>query len=198
MIGRLLDVRQAESRRTVLLFTYLFLVITSYVATKSTRDALFLERYGPERLPYADIASALSVAAVMAVYLRASRQVTLRLLLVATLLLFSAVGLAFWIHSRSGEPGWMVAVLYIWAGVFGVLLPTQVWTLANYVVTTREAKRLFGVIGSGAISGWIVGGVLTRTTATRLGSESLLLMTGGALAVCPLLVLAMMVPTERL
>ena len=190
MIGRLLEVRRAESRRTVLLFTYLFLIITSYVATKSTRDALFLERYSPERLPYADIASALSVAAVMAVYLRASRRVALRLLLVGTLLLFSAVSLAFWVLSRSGEPEWMVPVLYIWAGVFGVLLPTQVWTLANYVVTAREAKRLFGVIGSGAISGWIVGGLLTRTTATRLGSESLLLMTSGALAVCPVLVLA--------
>ena len=40
--------------------------------------------------------------------------------------------------------------------------PAQVWTLANYVLTTREAKRSFGFIGSGAILGWIVGGLATR------------------------------------
>ena len=32
-------------------------------------------------------------------------------------------------------------------------LPAQVWTLANFVLTTREAKRAFGFIGSGAILG---------------------------------------------
>jgi len=189
MLGRLLQVRRGELTRTILLFAYLFLIITSYVVTKATRDALFLERYSAARLPYADIASAVSVGAVMAIYLRVSRRVGLRLLLVGTLVLFSATSLLFWALARGAEPAWMLPVLYIWASVFGVLLPTQVWTLANYVVTTREAKRLFGLISSGAICGWIVGGLLTRATAMRLGSESLLLMTSATLAVCPLLVL---------
>ena len=54
MLGRLLQVRPGEGRRTVLLFTYLFLVISGYVITKSLRDALFLKRYGAASLPYAD------------------------------------------------------------------------------------------------------------------------------------------------
>src|SRR5688572_9578638 len=54
-------------------------------------------------------------------------------------------------------------------------MPTQVWTLANYVMTTREAKRAFGLIGAGAIHGWIVGGLATREIVARYGTESTLL-----------------------
>jgi ATP:ADP antiporter, AAA family len=190
MLRRLLQIRHGESSRAALLFAYLFLVISSYVVTKSTRDALFLQRYSADRLPYADVASALIVAVVMAVYLRVHRRVGLRPMLVGTLLMFSAIGVGFWALGRSDEPAWMVAGIYVWASVSGVLLPAQVWTLANSAMTTREAKRLFGIVGSGALCGWMVGGLITRTTAMRLGTENLLLMTSGTLAICALLVAA--------
>ena len=75
---------------------------------------------------------------------------------------------------------WLTPVLYVWVGMFGVVAPAQVWTLANYVLTTREAKRMFGFIGSGATAGWIIGGFVTRYTATRFGAESSLI----GMAVC--------------
>jgi AAA family ATP:ADP antiporter len=190
MLERLLQVRPGERRRTILLFSYLFLVISGYVVTKSTRDALFLQRYGKASLAYADLASAVTVVAVMAVYLRISRRLELRPVLIGTLLSFSATGVGFWALGRAGEPFWMLPALYVWASVAGVLLPAQVWTLANYVVTTREAKRLFGVVSSGAISGWIAGGLITKAAATRFGTENLLLMTALTLAICPALVAA--------
>ena len=67
-------------------------------------------------------------------------------------------------------------LIYIWVGVLSVLAPAQVWTLANFVLTTREAKRTFGLIGSGAILGWIVGGFATRLAVGRFGTESMLLL----------------------
>ncbi|MBZ5555890.1 MAG: HEAT repeat domain-containing protein [Acidobacteriia bacterium] len=191
MLSRLLQIREGESTRALLLFTYLFLVVTSYVVTKSTRDALFLEQYSAASLPYADIASSLSVGAVMAVYLRLGRRAGPRTLMVGSLVVFSVTSFVFWGltgSSRSAEPFWMLPVLYVWASVYGVLLPAQVWMLANHVLTTREAKRLYGIIGSGAIMGWIVGGMMTKAVAARLGTANLLLMTGIALALCPLLV----------
>jgi AAA family ATP:ADP antiporter len=190
MLRRLLQIRRGEASRAVLLFAYLFLVISSYVVTKSTRDALFLQRYNADRLPYADVASALTVAVVMAVYLRVHRRMGLRLMLVGTLLAFSVVSLGFWVVGRGEEPTWMLPALYVWASVSGVLLPAQVWTLANYVMTTREAKRLFGIVGSGGLCGWMVGGFITRTYAARLGTENLLLMIAATLAICAVLVAA--------
>ena len=53
-------------------------------------------------------------------------------------------------------------MFYIWVGILGVLAPTQVWTLANYLLTTREAKRVFGLVGAGGITGWIFSGLLAK------------------------------------
>jgi AAA family ATP:ADP antiporter len=72
----------------------------------------------------------------------------------------------------------------VWVGIYGVLAPAQVWTLANHVLTTRQAKRLFGLVGSGAISGFIFGGFLTRQLVGRFGAESVLLAMGVLLMAC--------------
>jgi AAA family ATP:ADP antiporter len=186
-----LQLRRDEAGRTALLFTYLFLVTTSSVVTKSARDALFLARFSAARLPLADIASAVAVGVAMSVYIRAGRRVGLQGVLLGSLAAFSASSLAFWAVCRSDREPAVVATLYVWAGVFGVLLPAQVWTLANSIFTTREAKRIFSLVGSGAITGWIVGGAMTRAAAPRFGAESLLLVTGVALAACPPLVMAL-------
>ncbi len=69
-----------------------------------------------------------------------------------------------------------------------MVVPTQVWTLANYVMTTREAKRMFGFIGAGAILGWIVGGLATSVLVARFGTESTLLWVAATLAISALLV----------
>ena len=49
-------------------------------------------------------------------------------------------------------------MFYVWVGVCGILAWAQVWTLANFIWTTREAKRLFSLLGSGGILGGIFGG----------------------------------------
>lgn len=59
----------------------------------------------------------------------------------------------------------------------------QVWTLANLIYDAREAKRLFGFIGSGGILGSIFGGYATRKLAPVVGTENLV----PAIAVCLLL-----------
>ena len=68
--------------------------------------------------------------------------------------------------------------------VFGVLAPTQIWTLANYVLTTREAKRVFGMVGGGAIAGWIFAGYFSKAIAKTFGTESLLLGMALFLLIC--------------
>jgi AAA family ATP:ADP antiporter len=52
------------------------------------------------------------------------------------------------------------------------------------VLTTREAKRSFGFIGSGAILGWIVGGFATRTAVSQFGTESMLGFVAITLLLC--------------
>jgi len=171
---RLLDLRAGELERGLLLFAYLFLVIGSFVTGKAVRDALFLDEFGALLLPYADIAVALLVFVWVAAYLRISGRVTLRNLIVGSLLFFAVNCLLFRVLSANVHGSWLTPLIYIWVGMFGVVAPAQVWTLANYVLTTREAKRLYGFIGSGATAGWIVGGYVTQVAVKAFGAESTL------------------------
>jgi AAA family ATP:ADP antiporter len=189
-LERLLNLRPGEFSRGFLLFLYLFLVIASYVVGKAARDALFLDKYSASQLPYADMAVAMLVGVVIALYIRIGRAVSLRNLLAGSLVLFAISTLVFWWLSVYYERPWLYPAVYIWMGMFGVLAPAQVWTLASTVLTTREAKRLFGLVGSGAIAGWIAGGYVTRLVATRFGTEASLLGMGLVFFGCAALVIA--------
>lgn len=183
-IARLLGIRPAEVGRGLLLFAYLFLVVGSFVVGKAARDALFLYRFSALQLPYVDIAVAVLVGVWVSLYIRIGRYVSLRTILSWTLALFAGMSLLFWYLSRYHDAPWVMPVIYIWVGMFGVIGPTQVWTLANYVLTTREAKRLIGLTGSGAIAGNITGGFIIQHTATRFGTESTLVGMAIALLLC--------------
>jgi AAA family ATP:ADP antiporter len=189
-VERLLDLRPGELSRGVLLFLYLFLIISSYVLGKAARDALFLDQFTASQLPLADIAVAALVGFIVALYIRIGRAVSLPTLLAGSLVVFASNSLLFWWLSESYELPWLFPTIYIWMGMFGVLAPAQVWTLASSVLTTREAKRLFGLVGAGAITGWIAGGYLTRLVALRFGAEAMLLGMSLASMTCAALVVA--------
>src|SRR5205085_12227628 len=127
-------------------------IITAYVTGKVARDALFLARFQAVQLPYADIASALLVGFVIAAYVRIGRSASLINLIVGSQLFFAANCAIFWVLGHYYHLPWLFPVFYVWVGIFGVVAPTQIWTMANYVLTTREAKRIFGVVGGGAIA----------------------------------------------
>jgi len=175
LLQRVLNLREGDLARGGLLFVHLFLVITTYVVAKIARDALFLDRFRADQLPYVDISVAVLVGFVVAGYVRIGRHMELPRLLAATLLFFSLHSVLFWIFVRYFHWPWLFPVFYVWAGIFGVLAPAQVWTLANYVLTTREAKRVFGLLGSGGIAGWIFAGFFCKAIVRLFGTEALLL-----------------------
>ena len=193
-VARIFNLQRGDGRRGTLLFAYLFLIITCYTLGKTARDALFLSVFKASKLPYADMAIAFSVGVVISVYVTIARRTKLRNLMVGSLLLFAAVQCGFWYLAKfRPELTWQYPVFYIWVGIVGVLAPTQVWTLANFLLTTREAKRVFGLVGAGGIAGWVVSGLLAeRLAKTRgLGTESLLLAMAIALVGCAALVVAL-------
>ena len=188
---RVLGLTGKELRRAFPIFAYLFLTMASSVASKAARDALFLDRYRAIDLPYVDIAIAVLVGIAATVYIWVGYRTNLRNLQVGSLIFFAVISLSFWLWAAvsSYESGALFILIYIWVGVFSVLAPSQVWTMANYVLTTREAKRSFGFIGSGAILGWIVGGFATRAGVSRFGTEAMLGFVALSLFTCALIVI---------
>jgi ATP:ADP antiporter, AAA family len=187
---RVLGLTGKELRRAFPIFAYLFLTMASSVASKAARDALFLDRYRAIDLPYVDIAIAVLVGLVATLYIWVGHRTNLRNLQVGSLIFFALNALFFWLWAAFAayESGALFVVIYVWVGVFSVLAPSQVWTLANYVLTTREAKRSFGFIGSGAILGWIVGGLATREGVSEFGTESMLGFVAVSLFICAAIV----------
>lgn len=186
-IERALNIHSGDLNRGMLLSSCLFLIISAYVIGKVARDALFLGQFAAVRLPYADIASGILVGFVVFLYLRVGRRISLGSLLVASPLVFAAMCIFFWALAYYDHPPWLFPVFYIWVGIFGVLAPTQVWTLANYLLTTREAKRIFGMVGSAGICGWIFAGYISKAVTEAFGTESLLLCMTVLLLICALL-----------
>jgi ATP/ADP translocase len=183
-LERVLNIQPGDLGRGAPLSACLFLIISAYVIGKVASNALFLAQFPAVQLPYVDIASGVLVGFVVVVYLRVGRRTSLGNLLVGSPLFFATSCVLFWVLIHYSRPTWVYPVFYVWVGMFGVLAPTQVWTLANYLLTTREAKRIFGMVGGGGILGWIFAGYLSMIVAKALGTESLLLAMAVLLVLC--------------
>ncbi|MCU0223245.1 MAG: cyclic nucleotide-binding domain-containing protein [Acidobacteria bacterium] len=186
-LHRTFALRRGEGRRALLLTLYLGVVIASYLILKAVRDALFISAFSAMKLPYVIFGIALLVGIFVDGYIRLSRRVSAARLTTWTLAFFISNLVLFWFLARMGLR-WLYPVLYIWVGFFGIAAPVQVWTLANEVFTTREAKRVFGLVGGGGIAGAIVGGALASVLALKVGTEQLLLVVAGLLVVAIVLV----------
>ncbi len=187
-LKRAFPLQRGDLPRGLLLVAYLFLIVCAYQIGRVARDALFLDRFKAELLPYADISVFVMVAVTVAAYIRIGTRTGLRPVLQGSLLLFGATGFVFAALARGSTPVWLYPVVYVWVGIFGVMAPAQVWTLANYVVAPREAKRLFGLVAAGASLGATVGGLLSSVLARSYGAESLLAVMAGLILVATFVV----------
>jgi AAA family ATP:ADP antiporter len=172
-LRRALPLQPGDLSRGLLLAVYLFFIISAYLVARVVRDTLFLAQYPAEKLPYADITVFLLVPVVVAGYIWIGRRTGLRWALIGSLILFSLGGL---VAATLTEWTLLSPVFYVLVGIFGVLAPAQGWTLANYVLTPREAKRVFGLVAAGAVSGAVFGGFLSRVLTDAYGADSLLVV----------------------
>jgi ATP:ADP antiporter, AAA family len=188
-IGRMLSVRRNEAGPAALLFFYLFLVMGAYLMGQAVGDALFLHVF-PRQLPFAMIGSALMAGAFVSVYSRLSTRMRLESLIIASLLFFSFSFASFWWLLNRFQLEWVYWLILVWVYTAGAVCPMMGWTLANYTMTTREARRLFGYVGAGALLG---AAIISFTTADLLGHgrmrpQTALLVIAVLLLACALIV----------
>jgi len=184
-LSKAFDIREGEGRRASLMWAYIFLVISSLMIVKPVSNAMFLSNLGASRLPFVFILVAISAAAIASLYARLLKKIHLIDLIVRTLQIVVACLFIFWCFILFRRlAGWVLYVFYVWVAIFAVISASQFWILANIIFNAREAKRLFGFIGAGAISGGIFGGYLTNFLAPLIGSENLLFVCMGFLSLC--------------
>ncbi len=160
----------------------LLLVVGAYTVVKTVRDALFLSTFGVTQLSFIAIGLAVVTSFIVTLYLKLTAGVGRNRLIGGTNVVIAATLAAIWIGLAIPDLSRVLPwVLYIWSSIFGVFIVMQFWLLANDLFDAREAKRLFGFVGAGAILGGVSGGLMSNALATVLGTRSLLLVAGGML-----------------
>jgi ATP/ADP translocase/HEAT repeat protein/CRP-like cAMP-binding protein len=182
-LGRVVSVRDEEVTVALLMFAYSFLAMTAHNIVKPVFKSKFIDHLGADNLPYVLLASSLLIGILMHAYSVAARRLPRRHVVPLTQAGLIVLLLVFWLLLRTGAT-WVTVGLYFFGQIFGILLISQFWTLANDVYDPRQAKRLFGLIGGGACLGGALGNSITAFTIEELGSNTLLLVSAATLGIC--------------
>lgn len=166
------DIRDGEITISFFMQLYIFLVITVLLIVKPSVNALFLSALGADSLPYGYLLVATVAILSSYFYNKAIKKYSFRRVATISLVSFSLlfVFLSVALHFRFLEV-WVLYFYYVLISLFAVVITSQFWILANMVYNAREAKRLFGFIGAGAIAGGIFGGYLTTFVSVNFGNK---------------------------
>jgi AAA family ATP:ADP antiporter len=178
-----ISLREDEMTGALLMFAYSFLAMTAYNIVKPVFKSKFIDHLGADNLPYVLMASSMLIGLLMHGYSAVARRLPRRHVVPMTQSALIGILVVFWLLLQTGAI-WVTIALYFFGQIFGILLISQFWTLANDIYDARQAKRLFGLIGGGACLGGALGNSITAFTIEELGSNTLLLVSAATLAVC--------------
>lgn len=167
--------RQGERRLTAILFIHGLLVVGTFVAGRTVRDSLFLAHSDREGLAWMYVVSSIAIAGVGLAYRPFAVRLKRHRVAVGSSVIFAALFLVFWFLERGGRT-WVYAALYVYVEALGTIAMMQFWMLVNDLFHSREARRLYGVIGAGGTASNIVAGFATMKIAAALGSRALLVL----------------------
>ena len=178
-LARLLQLKPGEPVAVAILFGWYFCVIGAAFIARAVRDSLFLAHLSADRLPAMYIATPLVLTLVGLGYARIEGRVRRDRLVFAT----SIGGAVAMLASRLllGTGDWIYYALYVAASVIQGLAIMQLWTVASDRFTSRDAKRVFGLIGAGGTAADIVIGGVIAVLAPWMGAENLLFVCAGLL-----------------
>jgi HEAT repeat protein len=91
-----------------------------------------------------------------------------------------ALTVGFWIWSPWTNPA-ALYFLYVWTGLVGSLAVLQFWMVLGERYTVSQAKRLYGLMGTGSLAGAAAGAALARLLAGVWPASILVLAAGTVL-----------------
>ncbi len=173
----LFDVRPGEALRTAYMALYLLFVMVAYYILKPVSAAMFLNKLPINQLPYLYILCAIAGGFVAQFYTRLALKASLQVAVAWTMSIAVLCLIVLWWLVGPGHP-WMVYVFNVWVSLFSIVLISQGWLVAANIFDSRQAKRLYGLLGLGAVLGGLLGSALTSAAAHSLGSRNLILVSG--------------------
>lgn len=150
------DIREGEWKSAGLMFALHFLLMVVLYFLKPARDSLFLVETGPDQLPLVYIVLAFVSLPVTYFVSNVLSKYNIRSVIVGSLGFLAVNLLAIrWLFILDHPIIYMF--FYIWVGIFGILVISLYWILANNMFNVGQSKRLFSFLTLSAILGSIVG-----------------------------------------
>jgi len=169
-----LDIRREELRFSLLMFGYFFLVITSFWILKPLKKGLFIDFYresGFTLVSWTMLASqaellakvlnmvvAMVAVTVFTVLARRLRRQQLTFVFTAFFMASYAV-YAFALRAPDGAGVW---TFYLFGDLFSTLMVATFFAFLNDSTTPDGAKRLYGLVGMGGVTGGVLGSTALR------------------------------------
>jgi HEAT repeat protein/ATP/ADP translocase len=179
----LLNIRDEEKSRALMLFLYQFLSVAVMVLGRIVRDTLFLKRYDSSKLPFMYIGVALIVSTATYFYTKKSFYYRLDKLIIGTFFvnIFGTLLLLFLVK---GAVTVSFPALYIFIELMGAFMMFQFWSFANELLDSREAKRVLGFVGGGGVLASLIAGFGVGEFVKYLAVENLLILNSVFMGIC--------------
>src|SRR5215472_10068391 len=135
---------------------------------------MFLTTFDIDKLPQLYILIAVFGGILAYLYSKLAARSSLSFAVFIAMALSVVSLLVMWWLTRLRLP-WMIYVLNIWVSLFSIVTVSQGWLVASNLFDTRQAKRLYPLLGMGMVLGAAFGGEFTNRTAELVGTRNLLL-----------------------
>lgn len=193
----LFDVREGEWSEALAISTIFFAIVAIFWVLKPIKRGMFLAVYetrGVELLGWVvqpaeleqlgKIANMMMAFVAVAVFTVLARRVRRPTLLSALCGFFSVslVVLAAMVRSPTPVAAW---ALYLFGDVFSTVMVGAFWAFTSDIMGPGQAKRLYGLVGLGGVTGGFVGATLVSGSVESAGRSVLLLG-----CICALVVIA--------
>jgi ATP/ADP translocase len=171
LLASIFGLRQDERERALLMSIYHFILLITLYLLKPVRDSLFLSDRGASELPFVFLLTTVAIVPVAVAHTRLGKKLHVGRLLDGVSLFLAASLVAMHGLVRL-ETAWSAYALYAWVSIYGLLVTSQFWLLANAIFTASQAKRVFTALSVGAILGAVAGGEITGLLVDVLGMRS--------------------------
>lgn len=174
-IRAIFDFKKEEIPIAFLMFSFFFLIITVFQILRPLSTGYVVDIYGAEPELYMRLGNiviaALAVVVFTFLYNKLSRQ---RLIFVFCLFFaVSFIVLRFLLVEPNVVAAWWY---YIQVNLITTIWMATFWAYLTDISTADQAKRLYGFIGFGGVSGGVLGALLAKFLLPKLEQSGLLIL----------------------
>ena len=184
-----MNIKKEELPLSLLMFSYFFLVITSFWILKPLKKTLFITYYdqtgvdilfwhlrGSQAELIAKVLNMFVAFAAVVVFTWLARKYRRQQLtyIFSGVIIFAYVIFSFLIESPGDLTIW---TFYLFGDLFSTLMVATFFAFMNDSVTSDAAKRLYGLVGLGGVLGGVVGTTFVRVWVGSVTPRTWLMIT---------------------